>query len=90
MTPFAFEIITPEKRVFGGEVEMLIAAADDGLMGVLAHHEPMLVKLKAGPIRVDQGGKRLEFRAGAGLLDITAKGACALVESAARVQSADG
>ncbi|NLE66037.1 MAG: hypothetical protein GX608_01285 [Lentisphaerae bacterium] len=90
MTPFAFEILTPARRVFEGAVEMLVAPADDGLIGVLAHHEPMLVRLKAGPLRVAQGGKTVEFRAGPGLLDITEKGACALVESAEAIQSDGG
>ena len=90
MTPFAFEIVTPARRVFDGAVEMLVAAASDGLFGVLAHHEPMLVRLKAGPLHVTQSGKNLVFQAGPGLLDITSKGVCALVESVEAVQSAGG
>lgn len=90
MKPFDFEIITPAKRVFEGAVEMLIASADDGMLGVLAHHEAMLVLLKAGPLRVTQAGKKLIFSAGPGLLNISSKGVCALVESLELTQPEGG
>jgi F-type H+-transporting ATPase subunit epsilon len=45
------EIVTPERIVYTNEVEMIVAPALDGELGILPLHAPMVAALKAGEVR---------------------------------------
>jgi F-type H+-transporting ATPase subunit epsilon len=49
-------IVTPERELWTGEAEMLIARGIEGELGILGGHEPMLVQLAIGPLRVHREG----------------------------------
>ena len=52
-------IVTPERELWTGVAEMLIARGVDGEVGILGGHEPMLVQLAIGPLRVHREGGEL-------------------------------
>jgi F-type H+-transporting ATPase subunit epsilon len=52
MTSLEVHIVTPEREVWSGEVEELIARGVDGEVGILAGHAPLLVQLAIGPLRM--------------------------------------
>ncbi len=45
-------IVTPEREVWSGEVQELIAHGVDGEVGILSGHAPLLVQLAIGPLRL--------------------------------------
>jgi F-type H+-transporting ATPase subunit epsilon len=45
-------LVTPEREVWVGDVEMLIAHGVDGEVGILGGHAPLLVQLAIGPLRM--------------------------------------
>jgi len=45
-------VVTPEREVWTGEVEELVAAGVDGYVGILGGHAPLLVRLAVGPLRL--------------------------------------
>ena len=45
-------IVTPEREVWAGQVEELIARGVDGEVGILGGHAPLLVQLAIGPLRM--------------------------------------
>ena len=45
-------IVTPEREVWAGEVDELIARGVDGEVGILGGHAPLLVQLAIGPLRL--------------------------------------
>jgi F-type H+-transporting ATPase subunit epsilon len=45
-------IVTPEREVWAGDVQELIARGVDGEVGILGGHAPLLVQLAIGPIRM--------------------------------------
>jgi len=47
-------IVTPEREVWSGEVQELIARGVDGEVGILGGHAPLLVQLAIGPLRMLQ------------------------------------
>ena len=53
-------IVTPEREVWSGEVDELIARGVDGEVGILGGHAPLLVQLTIGPLRLlsEQGETR--------------------------------
>jgi len=55
------EIVTPERIVYTNEVEMVIAPALDGELGILPLHAPMVAALKAGEVRVKYDTDQVEW-----------------------------
>ena len=45
-------IVTPEREVWTGDVQELIARGVDGEVGILGGHAPLLVQLAIGPLRM--------------------------------------
>ncbi len=48
------DILTPERKLYSGEITYVEMPGIDGYFGVLAEHAPMISALKAGQITVDQ------------------------------------
>src|SRR5208282_6461377 len=49
---FTCEVLTPEGEVFNDEVEMVSTRTASGLIGVLAHHAPLLGVLDPTELRL--------------------------------------
>ena len=59
---FKCVIVTPEQQALDESVTQAILPAHDGLLGILTDRAPLLVKLGAGPLRIDlASGQRREF-----------------------------
>ena len=52
------EIITPEKKIYQGNVDMVNIPGSDGYFGILENHAPIISTLKEG---VQQTCKKLRF-----------------------------
>jgi F-type H+-transporting ATPase subunit epsilon len=57
--PLEVHVVTPEREVWTGSAEMLVARGVEGELGILAGHEPMLVQLAVGPLRIHREGGEL-------------------------------
>ena len=55
-------VVTPQREVWAGPAEMVIARGVDGEVGILAGHAPLLIQLAIGPLRIQQEGSE-ELRA---------------------------
>ncbi len=55
------EIITPEKTIYSGEVEMVQLPGIDGLFAILNNHAPMIAALGKGRVKIRRGEKKIEF-----------------------------
>ena len=75
-------IISPEKTVYEGEADMVVAPAWDGEVGVLRGHAPMLVLLGAGDMRITSGGNEQRFRVEGGFMQVADDVVTVLSESA--------
>ena len=53
--PIALEIVSPERLVLSRPVDMAVIPADEGDMGVLGGHAPMIVALRGGAIALYTG-----------------------------------
>ena len=49
-------VISPERVLFEGEVESVVAPAFDGEVGILSSHAPMVTLLGRGTLRLKGGG----------------------------------
>lgn len=49
------ELVAPDRKIWSGEAEMVIARTTEGDIGILPNHEPMLGVLVESPIRIKRG-----------------------------------
>jgi F-type H+-transporting ATPase subunit epsilon len=54
------EIITPEKKVYSGEVEAIKLPGAEGSFGILKNHAPLIATLKQGTVKVTEASKKVE------------------------------
>jgi F-type H+-transporting ATPase subunit epsilon len=50
-------VVTPEREVWAGKAETVIARGVDGEVGILTGHAPMMVQLAIGPLRIQTEGQ---------------------------------
>lgn len=87
--PLHLEIVTSERTVFSGDVDMVTIPGAGGVMGVLPHHAPVLSTLKPGALRVRIGDEVQEFAIGGGFVDIHDNHVIILADSAERADEID-
>lgn len=60
------EIVTPERSVYNKAVEMVIARATDGEIGIMAGHAPLIAGLAIAPLRIktEEGEEQLAIIGG--------------------------
>jgi F-type H+-transporting ATPase subunit epsilon len=88
---FDLSLVTPDGPAFEGEVEMLIVPGQDGEIGVLARHAPLVATLKAGGTRVHirRDEEIREFATGPGFFKVEQDRALALVDDAVDAREID-
>jgi len=88
---FDLSLVTPDGAAFEGEVEMLIVPGQDGEIGVLARHAPLVATLKAGSTRVHLRREEdvREFATGPGFFKVEQDRALALVDDAVDAREID-
>lgn len=62
------EILTPEKKVFEGDVEVLTVPTRAGIISVMGSHTPLVSALEAGEIRIKTKDGEKIFEAERGVL----------------------
>lgn len=57
MAKLEVHVVAPEREVFTGEADMVLAKGTEGDVGILPGHAPMLVRLAIHPVRLYAGGQ---------------------------------
>lgn len=55
------EVITPEKIIYSGEVDMVVAPGAAGELGILPLHMPIISTLKAGELLLKHGPEHQDY-----------------------------
>jgi F-type H+-transporting ATPase subunit epsilon len=89
-TTFPVEVLTPEGEVFSEEVEMLSTRTSVGSIGILAHHEPVLMMLEPSELRLYRSDTDIvRFAQAEGYMQFAENHALVLVEEAIEPQALD-
>jgi F-type H+-transporting ATPase subunit epsilon len=67
---YNLEIITPERTFFVGEVESVIIPTSDGYMSIQRMHEPMVIVLSIGVMKLQIDGEWKECTTSSGFVEI--------------------
>lgn len=89
MATLHFELVSPEKLVFSGEVEQVDVPAAEGDFGVLAGHAPFVTTLRPGILTVHGEGGAQQIVVLGGFAEVSADGLTVLADVAEAVESVD-
>lgn len=87
--PLRFTLVSPEKELFSGDVDMVIAPGEDGDFGVLAGHAPFMATLRLGALTIKQGAETKRVLLNGGFADVTPDGLTVLAEQATPLEDID-
>ena len=65
------DIVTPEKKAFSGEVDIVLVPGSEGELGILPAHSPLVTSLKPGELRYTQGDKETSLAIGTGVVEVS-------------------
>ena len=71
MVKFHLEIITPQRQALSEEIDSVIVPTTNGLVGILAHHQPLFSALTEGEIKISNGSKEYFLAIGGGFMEVT-------------------
>ena len=82
MKSINLEIITPDRKAYSDQVDMITAPSSTGQIGILANHEPLFTKLVEGEIKILKNSEEIYFAIGGGFLEVIKNHVVILVTSA--------
>lgn len=68
--PLTVSVISPERTIYEGQADLVVAPAWDGEVGILPRHAPMVTLLGSGDLRVRRGGIEERFFVSGGFLQV--------------------
>lgn len=83
------EIVTAERAVFGDDVDYVSLPGQEGQMGILGNHSPLLTVLRFGEVYVRKGGETQYFAVGGGFAEVQPDKVIVLADSAERADEID-
>lgn len=63
-------VVSPERTLYEGQADAIVAPAFDGEVGILTQHAPMITLLGDGVLRLTTGGSTQRFRVAGGFLEV--------------------
>jgi F-type H+-transporting ATPase subunit epsilon len=89
MATFHFDLVSPEKLAFSGEVDQVDVPGVEGDFGVLAGHAPVVAAIRPGILTVISGGSKQKIIVLGGIAEISAKGLTLLADVATSLDELD-
>jgi F-type H+-transporting ATPase subunit epsilon len=89
MATLKLEIVTPERKIYSEDVDMVTLPGSEGELGVYPKHVPLLTTLKPGELRVMQSGRETAMAIGEGFVEIKADSVSVLTDMALEAEKID-
>jgi F-type H+-transporting ATPase subunit epsilon len=83
-------IVSAEREIFNGLVEMVVASGTIGELGIFPGHTPLISGVKPGPVRLRlEGGGEEVFFASGGYIEVQPTAITILADTAVRADDID-
>ena len=83
MATLKLEIVTPESKIFSGDVDMVTVPGIEGELGILPQHVPLMTQLQPGELKISKSGQPDTYLAvGAGFVEVTGERVSILTDMA--------
>lgn len=89
MPTFHFDLVSPEKLAFSGEVDQVDIPGVEGDLGIMAGHAPVVATVRPGILTITTGGTRQKIIVLGGLAEVSEKGLTVLADVATSIQELD-
>lgn len=87
--PIRCEIVSQDRMVFEGDVDIVVLPGSDGEMGILPHHAPVLSTLNMGVVKVRQEGEEYVFTVTGGVAEVQPEIVTVLADAAEHIDEID-
>lgn len=82
MSTFRLEIVTPERKVYEQDVNMVVVKGTGGELGILPNHIPLVTPLKIAPVKAKIGDKQEFIAVHGGFMEVRKDKVVILAEAA--------
>jgi F-type H+-transporting ATPase subunit epsilon len=89
MATFHFDLVSPEKLAFAGEVDQVDVPGVEGDFGVLAGHAPVVAAIRPGILTVITGATKQKIIVLGGVAEVSEKGLTVLADVATSLEELD-
>ncbi len=89
MATFHFDLVSPEKLAFSGEVDQVDIPGVEGDFGVLAGHAPVIAAIRPGILTVFVGGTQEKIIVTGGVAEVSERGLTVLADVARTLEELD-
>jgi F-type H+-transporting ATPase subunit epsilon len=89
MATFHFDLVSPEKLAFSGDVDQVDIPGVEGDFGVLAGHAPVVAAIRPGILTVTTGGSHEKIIVLGGIAEVSEQGLTVLADVATSVAELD-
>ena len=91
MATIHVDVVSAEEQIFSGEAKFVALPGENGELGILPRHTPLITRIKPGAVRIekaDGSGEEFVFVAG-GILEVQPKMITVLADTAIRGKDLD-
>jgi F-type H+-transporting ATPase subunit epsilon len=87
--PIRCEIVSQDRMVFEGDVDIVVLPGEAGEMGILPNHAPLLSTLRLGFLKVRVSGEEQVFAVAGGVVEVQPDIVTVLADAAENVEEID-
>ena len=84
MPTLRLEVVTPDRKTYSEDVDMVTIPGVDGEYGILPLHVPLITALKPGELRILKGGQETFLATGGGFAEVMPDRVSILTDAAVR------
>ena len=91
MATLHVDVVSAEESIYSGEAKFVALPGENGELGILPRHTPLITRIKPGAVRIekaDGSGEEFIFVAG-GILEVQPSGVTVLADTAVRGHDLD-
>jgi F-type H+-transporting ATPase subunit epsilon len=90
MATIHVDVVSAEEQIFSGEAKFVALPGENGELGILPQHTPLITRIKPGAVRIEkaEGGEEFVFVAG-GILEVQPGTVTVLADTAIRGKDLD-
>ncbi len=87
--PIRCEIVSQDKKLYEGDVDIVVLPGTSGVMGILPSHAPLLTTLKFGVVQVRVGDEEKNFAVAGGVAEVQPDIVTVLADRAENIEEID-
>ena len=89
MPGLRLDVVTAERQVYSGDVDMVVAPGSNGELGILPQHAALMTTLHPGVLRLKSGREVTQVAIGGGFLEVRDNRVLVLADTAERADEID-